>query len=117
MLYGHGGLNNARIEGSVVADFYDDALEGIMILRFYGYRYEAADFASDSDNFVRDGNDLVITIDKYPDDDITDKITIFDAYNDDPNIGTENAAFTINIEFGNEGSFTPVTEAFWHSLA
>ena len=100
MLYGYGGLNNARIEieGSGVADFYDDALGGNMILRFDGYRYEAADFASDSDNFVRDGNNLVITV-------RSSDVTIKDAF--DTDTGTGNSAFTINIEFGNEGSLPP----------
>ncbi len=103
ILYGYG-------EHSGVANSYDDALGGTMLLRFYGHDYEAADFASDSDNFVRDGNDLVITVRDT-------EVTVKDAFDTNPDTGTDNSAFTINIEFFNENSFTPVTEAFWHSLA
>ena len=92
-----------------------------MTLRFEGdhyISYEAEDFTESSTNFARVGNNLEITLDKYPDNDITDKITILDAFDTDPNTGTGNAAFTINIEYGRESSdtFTEVTNAFWHSL-
>ena len=82
-----------------------------MTLRFenYYYRYEAASFAASSENFAREGDDLVISIDSSYGD---NEITILDAYDSDPDTGTGNAAFTINIEFGYGDTFTAVTDAF-----
>ena len=71
-----------------------------MTLRFVSNRYasyDVEDFTESSANFARVGNNLEITIDKR-DDDFTDKITILDAFDTDPNPNTRtgNAAFTIN---------------------
>ena len=110
-LYSYGGLNNLRIVCSGEADSYDNLLMSGMFLGFYGDRFEAADFASDSGNFVRDGNDLVITIKSID-------VTIKDAFDTNPDTGTGNSAFTIFIEFDDDCSAAhPVTEGFWHFLA
>ena len=129
-----GGWGSDRLEGGAGTDTYGfstshgtdtivDEAGDTMTLRFvddrYRGSYEAADFLQASNNFNRVGNNLVITIDTNPNDRYTDTITILDAYDSDPNTGTGNAAFTINIEYGSEGSdtFTEVTNEFWHTLA
>ena len=84
-----------------------------MTLRFKGYLYEAEDFASSA--FSRVGNNLEITLDKNPNDGITDEITIENAYDTDSSTGTGNAAFTINIEYGRSYTFTAVTD-IWSAL-
>ena len=110
-LYSYGGLNNLRIVCSGEADSYDNLLMSGMFLGFYGDSFEAADFASASGNFVRDGNDLVITIKSID-------VTIKDAFDTNPDTGTGNSAFTIFIEFDDDCSAAhPVTEGFWHFLA
>ena len=121
-LHGGAGTDTYAFSVSGGTDTIVDEAGDTMTLRFSDYPYlphEAEDFVEASDNFNRVGNNLVITIDLRPDDDITDKITILDAYDSDPNTGTGNSAFTINIEYGGYRSdtFTAVTtEAFWHTL-
>ena len=122
-----GGAGVDTLDGGTGTDIYvihvGDGLDTIhdvagetMTLRFNYVSYVAADF-SDTNNFNRDGNNLEITIDKRPDDSITDKITILNAYDTDTTTGTGNSAFTINIEFGHGISHTEVTNEFWHNLA
>ena len=71
-----------------------------MTLRFDDDRYDKNDFTIDS--VKKDGNNLVITVDKNLTDGITDKITITDAYSG----GT--LAFTINIEYGDSTVTDPI---------
>ena len=74
--------------------------------------YVAGDFVSSV--FTRNDRDLVIDLDKQPDDGIEDKITIHDAY-----AGTETGetGFTISIEFGVEGGeFTAVAD-IWSAIS
>ena len=101
------------------ADLIQERAGSILNLHFtsnFAYvPYTDADFIEAADNFNRVGNNLEITIDKRPDDGITDKITILNAYDSNPNTGIGNAAFTINIEYSYH-TFTDVTDAFWHFL-
>ena len=108
-LYGGAGEDTYAFgEGDGTDTIHDEAGD-TMLLQFYGHSYGATDFTKTSNNFNRVGNNLEITID--------DKITIVDAYNDDPNIGTGNSAFTINIEYGGGSPLTEgTTDAFWHYL-
>ena len=121
-----GGADDDFLQGNTGADTYifrvgdgtdviTDEAGDTMTLRFEG-SYIAADF-TDTNNFNRVDNNLVITIDKT-DDSITDKVTIRNAYNAVASTGTGNAAFTINIEYGSEGSetFAEVANSFWHNL-
>ena len=100
-----------KIGGDI--DTIQDVVGDTITLRFVG-NYDGADFVGANINKV--GDNLVITIDKNLNDGITDKITIENAYDTDPNTGTGNAAFTISIEFGNSGSYTEITNDFWHAL-
>ena len=116
-LYGGAGEDTYTPEVGGGTDTIHDMAGDTMTLQFFGLAYKSADFLEASDKINRDGNNLVITIDKDSTDSITDKITIIDAYDNDPNTGTGNSAFTINIEYG-YGTFTPVTTSdFWHNLA
>ena len=89
--------------------------DDVMFVLFRGL-YDAEDF--DASVFKRIGLDLVIDLDKRPDDDIDDKVTIENAYKSDPSIttGTDNAAFTISISYGLSSSdFISVTD-IWSDL-
>ena len=85
----------------------------IISLRFEGSQYEVADFTEANARFNKEGDDLVITIDKDNTDSITDKVTINDAFDTDDNL-----LYTINVGYGAEGSFTQVAaaDAYWNSL-
>ena len=102
-----------------IAETVEAAGASIINLRFINSdlgNYEAADFKSDDANparFNKVGDSLVISIDKNPDDDILDQVTIEDAYNTDGNL-----RYTINVEYGAEGgSFTEIAAdvAYWNS--
>ena len=82
----------------------------------YGHDFIDDDFTESSANFERVGDNLEITLDKDASDGISDKITILDAYDSDPNTGTGFAAFTINIEYGVDGQSTEIANDFWHTL-
>ena len=120
-----GGDGDDLLEGGTGNDTYvfgvgsgtdtiADVAGDTMTLRFDDFAYEATDF-TDTSNFNRVDNNLEITIDKGNPEGIIDKITIENAYNDDINIGTENAAFTINIEFAANNKVEDA-DAFWHTL-
>ena len=113
-LNGGEGEDTYAFEVGDGTDIIRDEVGDTMILQFEGSAYTAADFVSA--NINKAGDDLVITIDKDLNDGITDKVTINNAYDTDPNTGTGNAAFTINIEFGTNGIYTEVTNDFWHTL-
>ena len=116
-LYGGGGDDTYEFTVGDGIDIIDDAT-GVMTLRFYNSLYSDAYAAEDfaSATMRRVSNNLEIAVDKYSYDGIIDKVTILNAYDDAPDTGTGNLAFTINIEYGSEGSFTEVTDSFWHSL-
>ena len=82
-------------------------VDGTMILRFDDALYDAGDFTT---SFVqKDGNNLVITVDKNSDDPITDKITINNVYKSD-----DTSAFSITIKYGTGDSPTEVMMDFWN---
>ncbi len=122
-----GGAGADRLDGGAGTDTYvfsvgDDAdtivdvAGNTMTLRFDGASYAEADFAGtleEPGNFARVNDDLVISLDK---DGSEDKITIENAYDSNARTGTGNSAFTINIEYGSDGSFTEVANEFWHLL-
>ena len=132
-LYGNDGNDEIEgdsgedtLEGGAGVDIYvfgkyhgTDTIQDIagdtMTLRFYT-TYSFRDFVRASNNFDRVGNNLEIIIDRDNTDGITDKVTILNAYDSDPTTGTGFAAFTINIEYGNAGSYTAVMDDFWHTL-
>ena len=120
----YGGAGDDILNGGAGKDFYrfaigdgtdivQDNIGDDMVLQFYS-SYSITDFA-DTNNFNRVDNALVITIDKNNGDSITDRITIENAYNDDLNIGTKNAAFSISIEFGSDIASIVVTD-IWSAL-
>ena len=114
-LYGGTGTDIYVIHVGDGLDTIHDVAGDIMILQFNYVSYKGTDF-TDTNNFNRVGNNLEITIDKNTGDGITDKIIILDAYDNDPNTGKGNSAFTINIEYG-VGTLTEVANEFWHNLA
>ena len=113
-LEGGAGVDTYQFQVGDGTDIIIDEAGDTMNLRFDGSAYTATDFVRANINRV--GDNLVITIDKDSTDGITDKITIENAYDTDTSTGTDNAAFTINIEFGVFGSYTLVTDDFWHGL-
>ena len=108
-LYGGTGTDIYVIHVGDGLDTIHDVAGDIMILQFNYVSYKGTDF-TDTNNFNRVGNNLEITIDKNTGDGITDKIIILDAYDNDPNTGKGNSAFTINIEYG-VGTLTEVADA------
>ena len=121
----HGGRGDDTLHGGAGTDTYvfsvGDEADAIvdnagdaMTLRFEGSAYTLEDF--NSGNINRVGNNLEITIDKNRHDGITERLKVYGAYDTDPATGTGNAAYTINIEYGSDGTFTEVTNDFWHTL-
>ena len=96
------------------ADSVSDTSNDELTLFFQGADYEAADFREASNNFNRVGNNLEITLDEDSDDEVT--MTILNAYDSDPDTGTGLSAFTIHVAYGSEGTFTEVSNDFWHAL-
>ena len=113
-LYGGLGRDTYVFSAGDGSDTIRDVAGETMTLRFDG-AYEAADFTDSSANFARVGNNLEITLDKTPDNSITDQITIENAYDADSSTGVGFAAFTINIEYGSGDTFTAVTD-IWSAL-
>ena len=115
-LSGGAGTDTYVFEVGGGADSVSDASGDELTLFFQGADYEAADFREASNNFNRVGNNLEITLDKNSDDEIEDKVTILNAYDNDPGTGTGGSAFTIHVVYGSEGTFTEVSSDFWHEL-
>ena len=117
-LLGGAGTDSYFFRFADGSDTIDDvASEGddVMFLIFRDF-YEAEDFASSI--FERVVDDLVISLDKQPDDGIEDKITIKNAYDNDASTGTGNAAFTISISYGTDDGSSPSSSVtdIWSNL-
>ena len=123
----YGGANNDKLYGGAGEDTYvfevgggadsvSDVSNDELTLFFQGADYEAADFREASNNFNRVDNNLEITLDKNSEDGVVDKVTILNAYDSDPDTGTGLSAFTIHVAYGSEGTFTEVSNDFWHAL-
>ena len=117
ILYGNAGADTYIFsvgDGTdAIIEQVESAGTSIISLRFEGSQYEAVDFTAASALFAKDGTNLVITIDKDTSDEITDKVTIFSAFDT-----SDNLLYTINVEYGVEGSFKQVAaaDAYWNSL-
>ncbi len=119
-LEGGAGSDTYIIDIGDGADTIVDDVGDTLTLRFrsanYGNAFIDDDFTESSANFARVGDNLEITLDKDASDAISDKITILDAYDTDPNTGTGFSAFTINIEYGVDGQLSEIANDFWHTL-
>ncbi len=106
----NGGAGNDILDGGGGTDTYQfrkndggsdtihDVAGDTMNLRFFGYQND--DFEPSS--FTRTEDDLQIDLG-------TNTIRIVDAYDDDSTTGTDNTAFTINIQYYADGQYTDVT--------
>ena len=127
-----GGEGNDKFHGGAGRDtylfragdgtdkIYDEAesIAGMVsvVLRFEGSDYDQTDF--DSASVVRSGNNLVLRLDVDDDGEEDNSITVYSVYRGGSGTGVDGTtvAFTINIEYGSDGSFTEIATDLWHSL-